>query len=97
MESTSGSSQDDYRRLESPDHFLGWLPGPSPGQTLRQCLQGDLARQVPGSQIEWLQFVDDPAFLTGMVESPGESDPDPEFVRMTLRRAALAAPLHCLS
>jgi hypothetical protein len=92
VDSPSGSAQDDYRRLESPNPWLGRLLGPSSGQTLRRALQEDLARQVPGSQIEWLQVVDDPVFLTGVVASPEDIESDTELVKTTLRRAALAAP-----
>jgi hypothetical protein len=28
-------AQDGYERLESPNHWLGWLPGPSAGQVIR--------------------------------------------------------------
>jgi hypothetical protein len=87
-----GPVQDDYERLESPDHWLGWLPGSSPGLTIRQAIERRLADHVPGSRIEWLKVIDDPAFLTGGVRSPEDSDTDPGFVRMTLRRAALAVP-----
>jgi hypothetical protein len=87
-----GPVQDDYERLESPDHWLGWLPGSSPGLTIRQAMERQLADHVPGSRIEWLKVIDDPAFLTGGVRSPEDSDTDTEWVKMTVRRAALAVP-----
>jgi hypothetical protein len=87
-----GPVQDEYERLESPDHWLGWLPDSSPGRAVRQALEHNLADQVPGSRIEWLKVIDDPAFLTGGVRSPEGSSTDSEWVTVTVRRAALAVP-----
>ncbi len=80
-----GAVRDDFTRLESPDHWLGWLPG-APGSAVRAQLEDILAGQVPGSVVDWVKVVDEPAFLTTGVRPHG----DPE--QLTVRRAALAVP-----
>lgn len=80
-----GPVRDDFTRLESPDHWLGWLPG-NPSGAVRAQLAGILAEQVPGSVLEWVKIVDDPAFLTTGVRDP--ADPD----GLIVRRAAIALP-----
>jgi hypothetical protein len=77
--------RDDFNRLESPDHWLGWLPG-APGAAVRAQIQDILTGQVPGSVVDWVKVVDDPAFLTVGARPPG----DPGHV--IVRRAALAVP-----
>jgi hypothetical protein len=64
--------RDDFNRLESPDHWLGWLPG-APSAAVRAQIQDILTGQVPGSVVDWVKVVDDPAFLTweqGRCETP---------------------------
>jgi hypothetical protein len=78
-----GPVRDDFTKLESPDHWLGWLPD-TPGRSVRDALGEILAGQVAGSVVEWVKIVDEPVFLTGGVRS--SSDPD----HVTIRRAALA-------
>jgi len=74
---------DDWSKLESSDHWLGWLPG-EPGAAVRQALEETIGEQVPGSVVEWVKVTDDPVFLTG---GPRPSDnPD----QVIVRRAALA-------
>lgn len=48
--------RDDWARLESPDHWLGWLPEPA-GQAIRAQLPNKLAGQVPGSVLEWVKVI----------------------------------------
>jgi hypothetical protein len=78
-----GPVQDDFTRLESPDHWLGWLPD-SPGRSVRAALEENLAAQVAGTVVEWVKIVEEPVFLTVGVRS--SSDPD----RLMIRRAAIA-------
>jgi hypothetical protein len=78
-----GPVRDDFTRLETPDHWLGWLPD-TPAASVRDQLEGTLAGQVPGSVLEWVKIIDDPVFLTVGVRSPT----DPET--LIVRRAALA-------
>jgi hypothetical protein len=78
-----GPVRDDFTRLETPDHWLGWLPG-APAKTVRVQLQAMLADQVPSSALEWVKIIDEPLFLTSGVRSPA----DPEI--LIVRRAALA-------
>jgi hypothetical protein len=80
-----GHVRDDFARLESPDRWLGWLPEPA-GQAVRAQLQDMLAAQVPGSVLDWVKVIDEPAFLTVGVRSA--SDPG----LLTVRRAAVAVP-----
>jgi hypothetical protein len=78
-----GPVRDDFTRLEAPDHWLGWLPD-TPATSVRGQLQEILAGQVPGSVLEWVKIIDEPAFLTTGVRSPA----DPEA--LIVKRAALA-------
>jgi hypothetical protein len=78
-----GLVRDDFCRLEAPDHWLGWLPD-TPAASVRGQLQLTLTGQVPGSVVEWVKIIDEPAFLTVGVRSP--SDPE----TLLVRRAALA-------
>lgn len=80
-----GPVLDDFSRLDSPDRWLGWLPEPA-GQAVRAQLQDMLAGQVPGSVLNWVKVVDEPAFLTVGVRT----DSDPGV--LTVRRAAIAVP-----
>jgi hypothetical protein len=80
-----GAVRDDFTRLESPDHWLGWLPD-APASAVRAHLAEILAEQVPGSVVEWVKVIDEPAFLTTGARDPG--DPD----RLIVRRAAIALP-----
>jgi hypothetical protein len=80
-----GPVRDDFARLESPDRWLGWLPGPA-GRAVRAQLQDLLAGQVPGSVVDWVKVTDEPAFLTVGVKA----DNDPGV--LTVRRAAVAVP-----
>jgi hypothetical protein len=75
--------RDDFKRLESPDHWLGWLPD-TPGQSVRRQLEQLLAGQVGGTILHWVKIVDEPAFLTAGVRSGA----DPE--QRTIGRTALA-------
>jgi hypothetical protein len=78
-----GPVQDDFTKLESPDHWLGWLPD-TPDRSVRTALEESLVEQVAGTVVEWVKIVEEPVFLTGGVRSP--SDPD----RLIVRRAAVA-------
>jgi hypothetical protein len=78
-----GPVQDDFAKLESPDHWLGWLPD-TPGRSVRTALEEILAEQVAGTVVEWVKILEEPVFLTGGVRSP--SDPD----QLIVRRAAIA-------
>lgn len=80
-----GPVHDDWAMLESPDRWLGWLPEPA-GQAIRAQLQDMLTGQVPGSVLDWVKVIDEPAFLTVGVRSP--SGPG----ALTVRRAAVAVP-----
>jgi hypothetical protein len=80
-----GPVQDDVTRLESPDHWLGWLPPPV-GATVKEAVGKALDDQVPGSRLEWFKVVEDPALLTS-----GLPDPTDE-TRVTVHRAGVAAP-----
>ncbi|HEX9519556.1 MAG TPA: hypothetical protein VF940_25670 [Streptosporangiaceae bacterium] len=81
-----GPVRDDFSRLESPDHWLGWLPD-TPGRAVRARLAAILAEQVEGAVLEWMKVVDQPVFQTVGVRAPAESD------RLIVRRAALAVVL----
>jgi hypothetical protein len=78
-----GPVADDFTPLETPDHWLGWLPD-TPARSVRGQLQAALAGQVPGSVLDWVKIIDDAVFLTTGIRSP--ADPQPLIVR----RAALA-------
>lgn len=78
-----GPVRDDFTNLESPDHWLGWLPD-TPGRSVRTALERILAEQVAGAVVEWVKVVEEPVFLTVGVRS--SSDPD----RLIVRRAAIA-------
>lgn len=78
-----GPVRDDFTKLESPDHWLGWLPD-TPGRSVRAALEEILAEQVAGAVVEWVKIVDEPVFLTVGVRS--SSDPG----RLIVRRAAIA-------
>jgi hypothetical protein len=80
-----GKVHDDFTRLESPDHWLGWLPG-APGSAIRTRIEDILTGQVPGSVVDWVKVVDDPAFLTVGVKR--QEDPG----HLIVRRAAVAVP-----
>jgi hypothetical protein len=80
-----GTVRDDLTRLESPDHWLGWLSD-QPGLAIRESLEGIFDTQVPGSVLEWLKIIDEPVFLTAARRLP--DDPD----RVIATRAALAVP-----
>jgi hypothetical protein len=78
-----GQVRDDFTRLESPDHWLGWLPD-TPAVSVREQLQAILAGQVPGSVLEWVKIIEEPVFLTSGVQSPADDD------TLIVRRAGLA-------
>jgi hypothetical protein len=78
-----GPVRDDFTSLETPDHWLGWLPD-TPARSVRGQLQELLAGQVEGSLLEWVKIIDDPVFLTVGVRPP--TDPQ----HLIVRRAALA-------
>ncbi|WP_163507315.1 hypothetical protein [Fodinicola acaciae] len=78
-----GPVRDDLRRLEPPDHWLGWLPD-EPGPAVRTSIEGILDQQVAGSVVDWLKIIDEPVFLTSARRLP--DDPD----RVIATRAALA-------
>lgn len=78
-----GQVRDDFSKLESPDHWLGWLPD-APGRSVRTALEETLTEQVAGTVVDWIKILEEPVFLTGGVRSP--SDPD----KVIVRRAALA-------
>lgn len=78
-----GQVRDDFAQLESPDHWLGWLPD-TPGRSVRAALEEILTGQVAGAVLEWVKVIADPVFLTTGVRS--SSDPD----KMIVRRAAFA-------
>jgi hypothetical protein len=78
-----GPVADDFIRLETPDHWLGWLRD-TPTRSVRGQLQSALAGQVPGSVLDWVKVIDEPAFLTTGIRSAA----DPKA--LIVRRAALA-------
>jgi hypothetical protein len=78
-----GPVRDDFTKLESPDHWLGWLPD-TPGRSVRTALEETLAEQVAGAVVEWVKIDEEPVFLTVGVRSSNEPD------RMIVRRAAVA-------
>ncbi|MFN0283090.1 MAG: hypothetical protein ACKVZ6_14120 [Kineosporiaceae bacterium] len=80
-----GPVQDDVARLESGEHWLGWLPAPV-GATVKEAVASSLDTQVPGSRLEWFKVVDDLALLTS-----GLPDPD-DATKVTVHRAGMAAP-----
>lgn len=73
---------DDWTRLESPDHWFGWL-GDSPSAAVRHELDRAVTDQIPGTVVEWVKILSDPELLTG---GPREAESD----RVIVRRAALA-------
>lgn len=75
--------RDDFTKLESPDHWLGWLPD-TPGRSVRTALEKTLGEQVAGAVVEWVKVVEEPVFLTAGVRSSSEPD------RLIVRRAAIA-------
>jgi hypothetical protein len=75
--------RDDFTKLESPDHWLGWLPD-QPGRSVRTALEEILAEQVAGAAVDLVKIVEEPVFLTVGVRS--SSAPD----RLIVRRAAIA-------
>jgi len=80
-----GPVQDDFELLESPDHWLGWLPGP-PAQALRGALERSLSVRVQGARVEWVKVTEKPVFLTGgvrLIEQPN---------KIIVRRAGMAVP-----
>jgi hypothetical protein len=81
-----GPIRDDFTRLESPDHWLGWLPD-TPSAAVRTSLEEMLSDQVSGSVVEWVKVIEEPVFLTG----GRRASHDPEHVIVT--RAALAVSL----
>lgn len=80
-----GPPQDDFSRLTSPDHWLGWL-GEDPALAVRESIAGILGEQAPGATVAWLKVTDVPRFLTG-----GRPHPEDEQ-RITVTRAGLAVP-----
>jgi hypothetical protein len=80
-----GPIRDDFTRLESPDHWLGWLPG-TPAAAVRASIESVVAGQVPAATVPWIKVVDTPVFLTGGVRDPSDGD------RIVVRRAGLAVP-----
>jgi hypothetical protein len=80
-----GTVRDDFTPLESPDHWLGWLPD-TPSSAVRSSIEGIIVEQVPGSVVQWVKVVHEPAFLTG-----GRRVPDAP-TRVIVTRAGLAAP-----
>lgn len=58
-----GQVHDDFTRLQTPDHWPGWLPG-TPALAVRGQLQAILAARVPGSEPGWVKIIGEPAFLT---------------------------------
>ncbi|MGC0318434.1 hypothetical protein QBC98_006952 [Kitasatospora acidiphila] len=49
-----GPPQDDFSRLASPDHWLGWL-GEDPALAIRESIAGILGEQAPGAIVAWLK------------------------------------------
>jgi hypothetical protein len=78
-----GPVRDDFARLETPDHWLGWLPD-TPGRSVRDQLQQMLAGQVGGAVLDWVKITDEPVFLTVGVRSPADAQ------LLIVRRAGLA-------
>lgn len=79
-----GQVRDDFSKLDTPDHWLGWLPDTA-GRSVRTALGEILAEQVSGSMVEWVKILEEPVFLTIGVRSP--SDPG----KLIIRKAAVAA------
>jgi hypothetical protein len=77
-----GTVRDDFSRLESPDHWLGWLPD-TPAAAVRSQIEEILGGQVPGSAVEWLKIVDEPAFLTTALKA-GDDIEHPVINRTSL-------------
>jgi hypothetical protein len=77
---------DDFGPLVAAGHWLGWLPG-DPVSAVRVTLEELITDQVPGSVVEWVKVIDEPAFLTGGRRLP--DDPG----RIIATRAALALPV----
>jgi hypothetical protein len=87
-----GPVRDDFSRLDSPDRWLGWLPG-EPAAANRAQLQELLAGQVAGSVVEWVKVIDEPAFLATAVKPSADLDPADRAARcrggaVCARRAA---------
>lgn len=80
-----GQVSDDFTRLESPDHWLGWLPD-TPSAAVRASIERIVTGQVPGAVVPWVKVTDTPVFLTSGVRDPRDID------RIVVRRAGLAAP-----
>lgn len=78
-----GQVRDDFTRLESPDHWLGWLPD-TPAPAVRASIERVIAEQVPAATVPWIKVIDTPAFLTGGVRDLRDSE------RIVVRRAGLA-------
>jgi len=80
-----GLVSDDFARLESPDHWLGWLPD-TPAAAVSASIERVITKQVPGTTVPWIKVTDAPVSLTGGVRDSRDGD------RIVVRRAGLAVP-----
>lgn len=80
-----GTVRDDFSKLTTPDHWLGWLPT-DPASAVRAQLTTSLTEQVAGSELEWVKVIEAPTFLTAGL--PDDGDP----TKVTVVRAGLVAP-----
>ena len=80
-----GTVRDDFSKLTSPDHWLGWLPA-DPASAVRTQLATALTDQVAGSELQWVKVTEEATFLTG--DLPDADDP----TKVTVVRAGLAVP-----
>jgi hypothetical protein len=75
-----GTVRDDFSRLESADHWFGWLPD-DPGIAVRSQIEEILAEQVSGTVVEWLKVVEEPVFLTTALRN--QDDPGQALINRT--------------
>lgn len=78
-----GPVQDDFAKLTSPHHWLGWLAA-EPASAIRAELARALSEQVAGAVLEWVKVIEDPSFLTGGLRREDDA--------VIVVRAGLAVP-----
>jgi len=84
-----GPIRDDFTRLTDPPPWLGWLPG-EPSAVIRTALLKNLTDQIPRSTLEWVKITEEPAFRTGFVSDPNDTEAPNDMLKGTVTRAGLA-------
>lgn len=78
-----GPPQDDFTKLNSSKHYLGWLPD-QPAIAVRDSIARILDEQASGAVLEWIKIDAEPRYLTS-----GRPQPDNEEY-LIITRAGLA-------